>query len=141
MTEIQIIYDLDSLPAAHRLPLRDSLLTALRTFAAGPRVILSQIALALADLALQLTSQEWDDPVSAMIELFAKEPEMAGALLEWLGAMAEEFNGNMKLVVKNDFGRGSEKAMADRVVGLLSMYVQAPGQFILLILARLRLTL
>ncbi|KAK4704603.1 transportin-3, partial [Phenoliferia sp. Uapishka_3] len=127
----KITYDLDLLPPAHRLPLRDSLLTALRTFATGPRVILTQICIALADLALQLTPEEWNDPTTAMIELFGSEPAMAGALLEFLQVLAEEYNGNLKLEVKADFGRESKDktklSKGAQVVGLLSMYVQAPG--------------
>lgn len=112
------------------LPLRDSLLTALRTFAAGPRVILTQICLALADLALQLTEEQWSDPTSSMIDQFGKDPAMAGALLEWLQVLAEEFNSNFKIEVVNDFGRDQTKGAARtaQVVGLLSMYVQAPGK-------------
>lgn len=97
-------------------------------FATGPRVILSQICVALADLALQLTSAEWHDPTSSMIELFGKEPEMANALLEWLGAMAEEYQSNLKLEVKSDFGKREKgTSQAEQVIGLLSMYSQAPG--------------
>ncbi|KAI5479719.1 mRNA transport regulator (Mtr10) [Pseudohyphozyma bogoriensis] len=126
----KISYDLAQLPSAHLLPLRDSLLTALRSFASGPRVILTQLCIALADLALQLTSAEWADPPTSMVEMFGKEPAMAGALLEFLQVLAEEYSGNLKLDVKSDFGRpeeGKAGQQAAQVIGLLSMYVQAPG--------------
>jgi transportin-3 len=131
----QISYDLAQLPPAHRLPLRDSLLTAVRTFASGPRVVLTQVCIALADLALQLNATEWADPTTSMIELFGKEPVMAGALLEFLQVIAEEYCSNLKLDVRDDFGRGGKgpdgvvrgMAQAEQVVGLLSMYVSAPG--------------
>lgn len=139
---LQITYDLDQLPPAHRLPLRDSLLTALRTFSSGPRVILTQICIALADLALQLSSSEWADPTSSMIESLGKDPQVAGALLEFLQVLAEEYVGNLKIQVVNDFGRPGKKVkgadgvetvrgseQADQVVGLLSMYVTAPGMY------------
>lgn len=73
-----------------------------------------------------MTEQQWADPTSAMIEQFGKDPAMAGALLEWLQVIAEEYNSNFKLDVKNDFGRSP--ARSTQVVGLLSMYVQAPGE-------------
>ena len=130
MNHLQISYDLDTLPEAHLLSLRDSLLTALRQFASGPRVILTQICIALADLALQLTAEQWNDPTAAMIESLGKDPAMAGALLEWLQVLAEEYNSNFKLEVKNDFGRSGGKSVerGSQVIGLLSMYVAAPGE-------------
>ncbi|BGP37073.1 Nuclear import receptor [Rhodotorula kratochvilovae] len=125
----KITYDLHQLPEEHLLPLRDSLLTALRQFASGPRVVLTQICIALADLALQLTPQQWDDPVGAMIDQFGKEPAMAAALLEFLQVLAEEYNSNYKIEVKQEFGREGEKTVqrGEQVIGLLSMYVQAAG--------------
>lgn len=130
-TARQITYDLEQLPAAQLLPLRDSLLTALRNFANGPRVILTQLCIALADLALQLTNDQWDDPTASMIEMFGKEPEMAAALLEFLQVQAEEFSSNFKIQVNNDFGREGPKTekRGEQVIALLSMYVQAPGEF------------
>ncbi|GAA5966217.1 hypothetical protein JCM21900_003336 [Sporobolomyces salmonicolor] len=125
----KISYDLEQLPPVQLLPLRDSLLTALRNFASGPRVILTQLCIALADLALQLTAEQWDDPTASMIDMFGKEPAMAAALLEFLQVEAEEFNSNYKIQVNNDFGREGEKTAkrGEQVIGLLSMYVQAPG--------------
>ncbi|GAA5857671.1 hypothetical protein JCM8547_004324 [Rhodosporidiobolus lusitaniae] len=125
----KVTYDFDQLPEPQLLPLRDSLLTALRNFASGPRVILTQICIALADIALQLTAQQWPDPVATMIEMFGKEPEMAAALLEFLQVLAEEFNSNYKISVNNEFGREGEASVrrGEQVIGLLSMYVQAPG--------------
>ncbi|KDE02798.1 hypothetical protein MVLG_06657 [Microbotryum lychnidis-dioicae p1A1 Lamole] len=128
----KISFDLDQLPEPQMVPLRDSLLSALRSFAvSGPRVILTQICIALADLALQLTSQQWADPTSSMIELLGQDPAMAAALLEFLQVLAEEYASNLKIEVKNDFGRGQANgkgpSKGEQVVNLLSMYVQAPG--------------
>lgn len=55
---------------------------------------------------------------------------MAGALLEWLQVLAEEYNSNFKLEVRNDFGRGGGKSTerGAQVIGLLSMYVSAEGE-------------
>ncbi|GAA5914269.1 hypothetical protein JCM6882_003675 [Rhodosporidiobolus microsporus] len=125
----KITYDFHTLPEAQLIPLRDSLLTALRQFASGPRVILTQVCIGLADIALQLNAQQWNDPVASMIELFGKEPAMAAALLEFLQVLAEEYNSNYKISVNNDFGREGEASVkrGEQVIGLLSMYVQAPG--------------
>ncbi|GAA5883264.1 hypothetical protein JCM3774_001788 [Rhodotorula dairenensis] len=125
----KITYDLEQLPSEQLLPLRDSLLSALRTFAQGPRVILTQICIALADMALQLTPAQWNDPVASMIDQFGKEPQMAAALLEFLQVLAEEYNSNFKIKVGNDFGREGDASVrrGEQVIGLLSMYVQAQG--------------
>ena len=66
-----------------------------------------------------------------MIELFGKDPAMAGALLEWLQVLSEEYCSNMRLEVKNDFGRDGAKRVerGTQVVSLLSMYVSASGEF------------
>ncbi|GAA6059173.1 hypothetical protein JCM10212_005518 [Sporobolomyces blumeae] len=126
---MKISYDLEQLPAEQLLPLRDSLLTALRNFASGPRVILTQLCIALADLALQMTAEQWNDPTASMIDMFGKEPAMAAALLEFLQVEAEEFSSNYKINVNNDFGREGEKTekRGQQVIALLSMYVDAPG--------------
>lgn len=125
----QITYDLEQLPTEQLLPLRDSLLSALRSFAQGPRVILTQICIALADMALQLSPAQWNDPVASMIDQFGKEPQMAAALLEFLQVLAEEYNSNFKIKVANDFGREGDASVrrGEQVIGLLSMYVQAQG--------------
>ncbi|KAJ8296639.1 hypothetical protein OF846_000989 [Rhodotorula toruloides] len=126
---LQITYDLATLPQEQLIPLRDSLLAALRSFASGPRVVLTQICIALADIALQLTKAQWDDPVASMIDMFGKEPAMAAALLEFFQVLAEEYNSNYKINVNNDFGREGDATVkrGEQVIGLLSMYVQAPG--------------
>lgn len=59
---------------------------------------------------------------------------MAGALLEFLQVIAEEFANNLRLDVVSDFakrGRNGDDGEKEtkQVVGLLSMYLQAPGEF------------
>lgn len=62
---------------------------------------------------------------------------MAGALLEFLQVLAEEYATNLKLEVRNDFGRAGKGdtgkgvargEQAEQVIKLLSMYVQASGE-------------
>ncbi|KAK4052049.1 Nuclear import receptor [Microbotryomycetes sp. JL201] len=125
----KITYDLSSLPEAQLVPLRDSLLSALTMFTSGPRVIRTQLCLALADLALQMTPQQWPDPIGFMVDLQGKDPNQAGSLLEFLQVVAEEYVHNMRIEVKNEFGakQGNAAERGQQVIGLLSMYVQAPG--------------
>ncbi|KAK4051285.1 Nuclear import receptor [Microbotryomycetes sp. JL221] len=126
----KITYDLDQLPETQLVPLRDSILSALTTmFQNGPKIIQTQLCLSLADLALQMTSNQWSDPIGNMIELKAQDPNQASILLEFLQVMAEEYSHNMRIQVNNDFGAKGTNAVerGQQVVGLLSMYVQAPA--------------
>lgn len=61
---------------------------ALPTAPAGSKAILTQLCLALADLALQMP--EWTNVVQGMIERFGKEPGTVVVLLRFLGSLAEE---------------------------------------------------
>jgi len=132
---LQITYDLDRLPEGQLIPLRDSLLAALRSFASGPKVVLTQLCIALADLALQIPNALWANPTASMISQFGSDPAMAGALLEFLQVLAEEFTNNLKITVKSDFGRGPDVdaqgqpiRRGEQLVNLVSMYVQAQGK-------------
>ena len=92
----QITYDLDELAVQDRLALRDSLLTALNSHAAtGPRVLIRQICLSLADLLLQLP--EWDNAIPSLIDSLGKAPETASCLLEFLTVLAEEAADNARI--------------------------------------------
>lgn len=64
-----------------------------------------------------------------MIDQFGNEPDMAAALLEYLQVLAEEYNSNFKIPVKQEFGREGEQTAkrGEQVISLLSMYVTAPG--------------
>jgi transportin-3 len=96
-----------------------------------------QLSLALADLALQMP--EWADVVEGMIEQFGKDPSTVSILLRFLKALVEEV-GNPRLTVAGVSckvgrrGRADEQdqdsiisAAAEPVIGVLSMYIQAPG--------------
>lgn len=103
-------------------------------------MILRQVCIALADLCLQLTDDEWRDPVAAMIDEYGSQPAYAGALLDWLQVLAEEFNWNVNVRVVRRFGRprpeeqhngGAAPAVsaeAQQLVQLLAMYLQAQGE-------------
>jgi transportin-3 len=70
-----------------------------------------------------------------MIEQFGSDPAMAGALLEFLQVLAEEFTNNLKITVTSDFGRGPDVdaqgqpiRRGEQLVNLVSMYVAATGK-------------
>lgn len=99
----QIMFDLEQVPASSRVALRSTLLTALTAYLSGPRVIQTQLCVALAALALQLpdgADPEWGDRVvPAMIERYGGDPGSVGVLLEFLTTLPEEITTNHRIPV------------------------------------------
>ncbi|PWZ00583.1 ARM repeat-containing protein [Testicularia cyperi] len=127
----KITFDLEQVPRETRPSLRDTLLTALSGYAAGPRVIQTQLSLALSGLALQMDESEWPTVVPAMIERFGANPETVPVLLEFLTVLPEEVMTNHRIPIDNDFYSARShfllSAAATDVLKALSMYVQASG--------------
>lgn len=93
----QIIYDLEDLSQPDRLALQDSLLSALQSHASSARVLVRAIALALADLQLQIP--EIPNPVSTVIQALGGNPAATTALLEFLTVLPEEAASNGRIDV------------------------------------------
>lgn len=94
---MQVTFDLHQVPPEHRLPLRDTLLSALRGCAQGPRTVLTQLCLALSGLALQLP--QWERVVPDMYDMFGRDAGTVSVLLEFLTVFPEELSGNTKIPV------------------------------------------
>ena len=77
--------------------LKETLLTALRTYHNGPRTILVQLCLAISALALQMPA--WEDPVQTLIDLFGRTPATVPALLQFLTVLPEELTTNTKIPI------------------------------------------
>ncbi|BEJ17243.1 hypothetical protein CspHIS471_0606440 [Cutaneotrichosporon sp. HIS471] len=127
----KILYDLSQLPRDSLPSLRDSLLGALNPLVqpgapSGSRAVLTQLALALADLALQMP--EWTDVVQDMINLYGNDPNTVMVLLRFLSSLAEE---SLNPRLPQPEGTNTIDALvtgsAEQVIGILSMYIQAPG--------------
>ncbi|XP_013175613.1 PREDICTED: importin-13 [Papilio xuthus] len=91
----KVQHNLSELPPESLVSLRDSLIAHLENAAAGTsNAILTQLSLALADLALQM--QTWQNCVSDLIKLFSTKNEFA--LLEILTVLPQEIDSpNLKL--------------------------------------------
>jgi transportin-3 len=132
---IKSTYDVDQIPRETLPSLRATLLTALQAYKQGPRVIRTQICLALAGLALQLRDgedPEWgDNVVGWMIKHFGSDPEDVLLLLEFLTVLPEEITTNQRIPVDTvQYTIRSATLLQDPaldVLQLLSMYVQATG--------------
>jgi transportin-3 len=93
----QVTYDLHQVDPANQLRLRDTLITALEQFCAGPKTIIVQVCLALSGLALQLPS--WSNAVQSLIDKFGRNPTTVPVLLQFLTVFPEELASNSKIPV------------------------------------------
>jgi hypothetical protein len=150
---LQVVYDVSQLPRESLLPLRDSLLQSLTQYTdpsapTGSRAIVTQLCLALADLAYQLP--EWKDVIAGMVDTFGQRVESVEMLLEFLKVLVEEA-GNPRIPLNVSIlklcyvsmpklgiprqsaeaaDRSSEllSAQREKVLGLLEMYLSAQGE-------------
>jgi len=111
--------------------LRDTLLHALELYASGPRVVQTQLCLALAALALQMPEQLWGNVIPGMIERFGGAPGTVGALLEFLSVLPDEVSTNHRIPIDNaTYHERVQQLLTNHsltVLQVLSMYVQADG--------------
>ncbi|EUC67243.1 mRNA transport regulator [Rhizoctonia solani AG-3 Rhs1AP] len=125
----KITYDFHQVDPAHREGLRNSLVAAIQQYAAGPRVVLVQICLALSAFVLQYP--EWDNPVADLTASLGQQPSTVPALLEFLTIVAEEVTSNSRIPISNeDFRNRTDQLLTNnssQVLNLLTMYIQAPG--------------
>ncbi|KAJ7596941.1 armadillo-type protein [Mycena floridula] len=124
----KVIYDLHQVDPSDFPSLRDTLLTALQQYHAGPRTIIIQLCLAVAGLALQFPA--WTDAVSTMIEAFGRDPAMVPTLLQFLTILPNEL-ANSRIPVTDEEWHERAPALlrvnSTRVLELLTMYVGATG--------------
>lgn len=92
-----MIYDLDQIASLELFVLRDTLVHALQTYHSGPRVVIVQLCLSLACLALQLPT--WENPVQDMIDTFGSDPAAVPVLLQFLTLLPEEIDSNTRIPV------------------------------------------
>ncbi|KAK0549283.1 Nuclear import receptor [Tilletia horrida] len=125
----KVVYDLNQVPSASIPSLRDTLLDALQAYGSGPRVLQTQISLALSALALQMS--DWANVIPSIVERFGSDPVLVPALLEFLTILPEEVVNNHRIPVDEYVyhQRVTEllSVHVDDVVKVLSMYALAKG--------------
>ncbi|XP_035206392.1 transportin-3-like, partial [Stegodyphus dumicola] len=126
-TKIQ--FSFHELPVESHSSLRDSLLNHIShvTSETSP-VILTQLCLALADLALQMVV--WKTPVQDVIERFGSSAQHISTLLEILTVLPEEINSRHLRLGANRRAQVNENfcQVAPQVLQLLSSCVQSMSQ-------------
>ncbi|KAF1802852.1 armadillo-type protein [Mucor lusitanicus] len=125
----KITYDLRELDVEARLQLRDSLVDLLWQSSSGPKAVMIQLCLAIADLAIQLL--QWKTVIPDLVDKFGKTPHGSICLLEILKILPEEMNNNTRLpLTDHEYkSRGEEliDSNAKQVLDLLIMYMQSSG--------------
>ncbi|KIP12509.1 hypothetical protein PHLGIDRAFT_97884 [Phlebiopsis gigantea 11061_1 CR5-6] len=126
---MKVTYDLHQIDGPNILALRDTLVSALKTYHTGPRSLLVQLCLALSGLALQTPA--WKNPVQDMIDSFGRTPNTVPVLLQFLTVLPEELTSNTRIPVTDEEYREREEVIltsnSDKIVDLLAMYLQAQG--------------
>jgi transportin-3 len=69
----------------------------LEAYRNGPKVIKTQLCLALADLAIQ--SDEWQNVFEDMQQRYASQTQMASLLIEFFTVLPEEVDGNNRIPI------------------------------------------
>jgi transportin-3 len=91
----KILFDLRQLPPSSLPGLRDAVVDLMLAYRTGPRPIRTQLSVALADLAIQMT--EWKDVLPLVGSKFGASADSIPCLLSFLRVLPEEINGGRKI--------------------------------------------
>ncbi|KAJ1672421.1 Nuclear import receptor [Coemansia sp. RSA 1694] len=122
----KIISDFSELGEPGALQLRDSVVNHLRNARSGPQPLITQLCLALADLAVQLGA--WTDPFGDMARSFLSDPESVSCLLEFLAVLPEEIESERILLPTDFFRQRATELLTQRVGDLIQLLVQCLQQ-------------
>lgn len=114
--------DFEELPSEAFRPLRDSLNTLLKIFHKGPAIVITQISLAVAALAVHVPAEDWGDGgiVNWIMDEINSHPEYIPSFLELLRVLPEEAF-NYKISARPDRRRQFEKELASAMEVALSI--------------------
>lgn len=122
----KIISDFADLGQQEALSLRDSLVNHLRNARNGSQPLVTQLCLALADLAVQLSA--WTDPFTDMTNAFLSDPDSVSCLLEFLAVLPEEVLNERIMVPNNAFQKRSAELLTMRASDMIRLLVQCLQQ-------------
>ncbi|KAJ2776621.1 Nuclear import receptor [Coemansia javaensis] len=108
------------------LSLRDSVVAHLRNARSGPQPLVTQLCLALADLAVQL--EAWEDPFGDMTRGFLSDPQSVSCLLEFLAVLPEEALNERIMLTTELYAQRSAKLLTQRAGDLIQLLVQCLQQ-------------
>ncbi len=125
----KIVYDLRQLDAASQTNLRDSLLSLVLNLSGVARPVITQLSLAIVDLAIQLPS--WENPVPGFVEMMHTNDAMASFVFDFLSFLPEEIMTNYSIPIeqKDLIARSNVllEANAPLVLNVLTKYLTSSG--------------
>ncbi|KKY21785.1 putative mrna transport regulator [Diplodia seriata] len=123
----KIVYDLHQLPRESLSPLRDTLLSVLAAFRAGPKPIRMQLCVCLANLAIQM--MEWKDVLPLVVSTLGNDPQSIPCVLDFLRVLPEEVTEGRKINLTEDELQERTKELlednAQEVLSLLTQYARS----------------
>ncbi|KAF2094330.1 ARM repeat-containing protein [Rhizodiscina lignyota] len=123
----KIIYDLHQLPRDSLTTLRNTIISLLNAYRAGPKPIRTQLCVCLADLAIQMT--EWKDVMDLVVKALGSNPESIPCVLEFLHVLPEEVTEGRKINLSEDeLLERTQELLTDNaptVLRLLAQYSQS----------------
>ncbi|KAL2356513.1 armadillo-type protein [Cryomyces antarcticus] len=96
----KIVYDIHQLPRETLPNLRDTLLSLLTSFRAGPRPVRTQLCVCLANLAIQML--EWQDVLHLVVSTLGTDPQSILCVLEFLHVLPEEVTDGRQINLTED---------------------------------------
>lgn len=126
----KIHYDLSQVPESSIADLKDSVISLMATFSLrAQRVVLIQLSIALAQLALQYLN--WNDPVGEVITKLSQSEELVPCLLQFLKVLPEELSGvNKTFLSDEEFNKRTSELInfnVEKVLLLLKGLAEAPN--------------
>lgn len=114
--------DFEELPSEAFRPLRDSLNTLLKIFHKGPPNVRTQISLAVAALAVHVSTEDWGDGgiINWLGDGMKSHPEFIPSFLELIRVLPEEAY-NYKIAARPDRRRQFEKELESAIDTALSI--------------------
>ncbi|KAF2722007.1 ARM repeat-containing protein [Polychaeton citri CBS 116435] len=126
----KIIFDFHQLPRDSLPQLRDTLLSLLATYAAGPKPIRTQLCICLANLAIQFL--EWKDVLQTVVSTLGNSPASIGCVLKFLQVLPEEVTEGRKIALTEDELRDRTAELLEQngqqVLRLLIQYAQSSAE-------------
>ncbi|KAI9888555.1 MAG: Nuclear import receptor [Vezdaea aestivalis] len=123
----KITYDIDQVPREQLSALRDSLLSLIIRYRAGPRPIRTQLCVCLANLTIQMV--EWKKPLEMVVSTLGSDPASSTCVLEYLRVLPEEVTEGRKINLTDEQLEVRTKELLDenatQVQNLFTEYCQS----------------
>ncbi|KZF25416.1 putative mRNA transport regulator [Xylona heveae TC161] len=123
----KITYDIEQLPRETLPALRDSLLSLLTSYRAGPRPVRIQLCVCLANLAIFML--EWKNVLQTIVATLGTEAENLSCILDFLRVLPEEVTEGRKIhLTEDELAQRTKELLEDnagQVLNLLGQYSQS----------------